>query len=500
MLFLSVLGYVMTNVVTLAGAGGGPQALLSPGNLAHLGATVVFLVVWLIARGGRLALPMLRILDGVGTVLPAVLFDVMALHLPIEARPDLVSRHLVMLLVTTNMLIARAVLVPSRPGFTALLGSAAAVAAIVGAYFVDGVGRPTMRVAYAFTWSLFAVLTSTFTSHVIYGLRRRVREAARLGQYTLVEKLGSGGMGVVYRAEHAMLRRPTAIKLLDRNQVGELGLARFEREVQLTAQLTHPNTIAIYDYGRTADGIFYYAMELVDGLDLEELVRRHGAQPIARVVHLIRQACGSLAEAHAMGLVHRDIKPSNLVVTLRRGQGDVLKVLDFGLVKDVREGEKDLSVTGAILGTPLYLSPEAISAPDRVGPASDLYALGAVAYFLVTGRPVFQGSSIVELCTAHLSQAPVPPSQLGVELPAALERAILQCLAKNPNDRPQSAEVLSDLLADCGVSAWSREDAERWWATHAQVGSAPAPPLDAEDLAHAQTVHSGAVIRSVRAS
>lgn len=487
MFLLTVLGYAMTNLVTLASGHGGAHELVSPSNLAMIGAIVAFLVLWLLARGGALPLGALRALDLAGTVLPAALLDVMALLLSLELRPDLHSRHLVMLLVTTNMVIARAVLVPSRAGWTALVGSVAAVPALVLSALAEGPGEPPMRVAYAFTWLLIAIVTSTFASRVIYGLRRRVREATRLGRYTLVEKLGSGGMGVVYRAEHAMLRRPTAVKLLDLAEVGERGLARFEREVQLTAQLTHPNTIAIYDYGRTPDGVFYYAMELVDGLDLEALVRSHGPQPPARVAELLRQACGSLAEAHEAGLVHRDIKPSNLVVSRRVGQGDVLKVLDFGLVKDVRSRDDDgASTTDAIVGTPLYLSPEAISAPDEVGPASDLYALGAVAYWLLTGRPVFEATTIVELCAAHLSERPLAPSARGAAVPPALEALVLACLAKRPADRPASAAALASALAACEAGTWSRGEAEAWWSARGAVRSTAV-----DDLGLAATLASG---------
>jgi serine/threonine-protein kinase len=279
-------------------------------------------------------------------------------------------------------------------------------------------------------------------------------------------------MGVVYRAEHAMLRRPTAVKLLDANEVGEQGIARFEKEVQLTAQLTHPSTVAIYDYGRTADGVFYYAMELIDGLDLGALVREHGPQPPDRIVALIRQACGSLAEAHRRGLVHRDVKPENLIVTHRPGQGDVVKVLDFGLVKDVRDDAPGLSQTGAILGTPLFLSPEAIETPERVGPKSDLYALGCVMYFLLTGEHVFDAKSVIELCAAHVAKEPVRPSErMGVHVPRELEDVVMACLAKDPNARPASAEALAAMLDEALDGTWSAVDAERWWRDHAAEGT-----------------------------
>lgn len=489
MALLALLGYVMTVIVTGTGSHAGASALLGPSSLAHLAAIGVFAGVWGASRSVRPSLRRLRALDAIGTFVPAALLDVMAGTLPVHARPDLSSRHLVMLLVTTNLLIARAVLVPSGPVRTALLGSVTALAAVVGAALVDAPGRPGMRAMYAITWSAIAVLTSTLTSRVIYGLRQKVREAIRLGRYRLVEKIGAGGMGVVYRAEHAMLRRPTAIKLLDRNQVGRHSLARFEREVQLTASLTHPNTIAIFDYGHTPDGIFYYAMEYLAGLDLEQLVRRHGPQPVGRIVHLIRQACGSLAEAHAVGLVHRDIKPSNLVVTLRPGQGDVLKVLDFGLVKDARESEERLGSSGAILGTPLYMSPEAIANPDAVGPASDLYALGAVAYVLLTGRPVFQKANVVQVLHAHVSEPPTPPSRLGVSVPEAFERLIMRCLEKKPEHRPASALALEQELAHLDVPPWTRMDAERWWKARDEA-SDPQAPTATDDPAYARTLAS----------
>jgi eukaryotic-like serine/threonine-protein kinase len=256
MALLVLLGYAMTNLVTLVSGEAGVDHLVSGSNLAMLGALGACVVVWLVARGGPLPMGALRALDLGGFVVAVTLLDVMALLLPLELRPDLVSRHLVMLLVTTNMAIARAVLVPSRPGWTALVVSVAALPALALAGFGEGPGEGSMRAAYAFTWALIAVMSSTFASQVIYGLRRKVREATRLGRYTLAEKLGAGGMGVVYRAEHAMLRRPTAVKLLALADVGERGLLRFEREVQLTALLTHPNTIAIYDYGHTSDGVF----------------------------------------------------------------------------------------------------------------------------------------------------------------------------------------------------------------------------------------------------
>jgi serine/threonine-protein kinase len=324
-------------------------------------------------------------------------------------------------------------------------------------------------------WAVLSVVACTVTSDVVYGLRREVQRARRLGQYTLDEKIGEGAMGVVYRASHAMLRRPTAIKLLPPNRTGLVDLHRFEREVQLTALLTHPNTVAIYDYGRTPDGVFYYAMEFLDGVNLEDLVRQHGPQPAGRVINLLRQVCRALAEAHGLGLIHRDIKPANVILTVRGGEPDVAKVVDFGLVKSLDPVRVDLTMTmegGPLLaGTPMYFAPEAIASPDRVEARSDLYSLGAVGYYLVTGRPLFEGGTIMELCGHHLHTTPVLPSvRLGRAVDAGLEALLMQCLAKTPAERPASALALEEALGECAaVRTWTTDDARRWWVEHGEA-------------------------------
>jgi serine/threonine protein kinase len=285
-------------------------------------------------------------------------------------------------------------------------------------------------------------------------------------------------MGVVYRARHAMLRRPTAVKLLPPGQAGEHALKRFEREVQLTSILTHPNTVAIYDYGRTPDGVFYYAMEYLEGTNLDDLVRQDGRQPPSRVVHILRQICGSLEEAHGIGLIHRDIKPANVILCERGGSPDVAKVLDFGLVRDLH-GPEQVALTSerSIAGTPLYLSPEAIRAPETVDARSDLYAVGAVAYYLLTGQPVFDGGSLVEVCGHHLHTAPEPPSRrAGISIDPGLEACVLQCLEKDAARRPQTARALGDRLAACGVAAWTEDDARAWWASRSPRPAAQPQP------------------------
>lgn len=297
-------------------------------------------------------------------------------------------------------------------------------------------------------------------------LQAAVLEAKQLGQYALEEKLGSGGMGTVYKARHAMLRRPTALKLLDVDKISPNSIARFEREVQITATLTHPNTVSIFDYGRTPEGIFYYAMEYLEGINLDDLITRHGAISEARMVYIMKQVCGSMGEAHAAGLVHRDIKPANIFLTQRGGLHDFVKVLDFGLVKAITDAEQaHLTSTNAVTGTPHYLSPEGVSQPDQVDVRSDVYALGAVMYFLLTGSTVFSGQSVVEICMKHVREQPETPStRSNRAISPQLEAVILRCLAKSQTERPATAsEVLNELMQCKITGSWTESDAATWW-------------------------------------
>src|SRR4051812_35242367 len=277
-------------------------------------------------------------------------------------------------------------------------------------------------------------LAMLFIARQQRALQKATLAAKQLGQYALEEKLGAGGMGTVYKARHAMLRRPTAVKLLDVEKMSDAAVARFEREVQLTSSLTHPNTVAVYDYGRTPDGIFYYAMEYLDGMNLDDLVKRFGPLPEARLVYILRQACGALAEAHAAGLVHRDVKPANIFLTCRGGLHDFVKVLDFGLVKALEGADQaHLTNPNAVTGTPLYLSPEAVKQPDRVDARTDVYAVAAVGYFLLTGAPVFTGTTVMEICMKHVNATPEAPSaRSGKPVSAELEALLLRGLAKDP--------------------------------------------------------------------
>ena len=320
--------------------------------------------------------------------------------------------------------------------------------------------------------ALSAVAIFVFTV-IVSRLNREARRAAlnarKMGQYSLEEELGKGGMGAVYRAHHELLRRPTAIKLLDVERTTADSIARFEREVQLTSQLCHPNTITVFDYGRTPEGVFYYAMELLEGLDLDRLVIQYGPLPEGRVIHLLRQICGSLAEAHAAGLIHRDIKPANIMLTARAGIYDLIKVLDFGVVKAMdTTRQANLTAANSWVGTPYYMAPEAIQKPDSVDGRSDLYAVGAVGYYLLTGTMVFPGSNPAEVMHKHTVE-PVEPmaNRIGRPVTPALESLIASCLAKSPRQRPQSALALGERLAACECrDPWGQREAEAWWREH----------------------------------
>jgi tRNA A-37 threonylcarbamoyl transferase component Bud32 len=327
--------------------------------------------------------------------------------------------------------------------------------------------------------------------------RRRLTEAElkarQLGQYQLLEKIGEGGMGTVYKAHHALLRRETALKLLTPDKADPISIQRFEREVRLTCRLMHPNTIQIFDYGHTPEGIFYYAMEYLDGLNLAEFVDAYGPQPEGRVVNLLIQVCESLAEAHASGLVHRDIKPANVFVTDRGGVPDMVKVLDFGLVRPVASVDNtalDAADTEILAGTPNYMSPEAVENGATADARSDLYSVGAVGYYLLTGQGVFDGETIAEICRKRVEEEPVPPSiRIGRPICPHLEALILRCLERDPKDRPQSAhELLTLLAASPRIADWNIEQRAAWWVAHREAINR-ARAAEAEPIATAKAVN-----------
>ena len=300
-------------------------------------------------------------------------------------------------------------------------------------------------------------------------LRSQVSEARQLGQYTLKRKIGEGGMGKVYLARHALLRRPTAVKVLRPEYSRGDSLRRFQREVGFTSRLSHPNTIAIYDYGHTPDGRFYYAMEYLQGVTLNRCILDTGPQPPARVVYIMLQVCGAIAEAHGAGLIHRDIKPANIMLCERGGVFDFAKVLDFGLVrKQAAADTHGITDIQTLTGTPLYLAPESIRDPEHVDRRSDVYQLGLLGYYMLTGSHLFAGNNIYEVCAQHLDSPPEPPSQrLGRAVSVALEDLLLQCLEKDMDARPADALALlylfEGLAAGEFAGLWGQQEARNWW-------------------------------------
>ncbi len=325
---------------------------------------------------------------------------------------------------------------------------------------------------------LLLVLSATIlfvVSYVNLASQRRLLEVEsrlkQLGQYALEEKIGEGSMGVVYRARHALMRRDTAVKLLLPELANATSIARFEREVQLTCQLGHPNTIQIYDYGHTPEGVFYYAMEFLTGLTLRQLITDFGPQPEGRVINILIQICNSLSEAHARKLVHGDIKPSNVFISDRAGVPDYVKVLDFGLVREYSNPSDKLDVH-EMVGTPWFMSPEAIQNPSACDPRSDLYSVGVLSYYLLTGRHVFETDNADEVYQQHLTAKPIPPSQVTSNpISPELESVLLRCLAKNPADRPQSAaELAQSLLSSPCAQDSTPSTRAAWWQTfHAHL-------------------------------
>jgi serine/threonine-protein kinase len=320
-----------------------------------------------------------------------------------------------------------------------------------------------------------AAAIAIFGSYKISALEREAYVARKLGQYQLLRRLGGGGMGEVYLAEHMLLRRSCAIKLIRPDQAGDpVNLSRFEREVKSMATLTHWNTVEIYDYGHAEDGTFYYVMEYLPGMTLQDLVDRHGPLPPARAVHFLRQICAGLEEAHAIGLIHRDIKPRNVIACRRGGVTDVAKLLDFGLVQSVGlDKDSKLTIQGTILGSPPYISPEQALGKDRIDARTDIYSVGALAYFLLTGQPPFPRDTAMEMLVAHVHEKVTPPLELRPELPHDLQAVVLRCLEKTPENRYQDIDSLDRALAECGCGGeWDRDQAAQWWKERAESTSA----------------------------
>ncbi len=482
-LFLVSFAFYLFLLGSMVLVGGAPflAVVRGPVAMGHLAASSTMALLWLLATRSGHSRRSLGALDAIGFIVAPGFLSIMTLNEE--------GQILQVLLALTVTVMIRAILVPSRPGRTMLLTALAFLPTVIVCIarhhpteLLPGFS-PSYQKQYmtlnTVLWSVLGITLATISSRVTYGLRRQVAEANELGQYVLEEKIGGGGMGEVWQARHRLLIRPAAIKLIRPQMSGDAGLLlrRFEREARATAALKSPHTVQLYDFGATDDGRLYYVMELLDGVDLDTLVRQYGPLPAERVVHLLRQVCSSLQDAHVNGLVHRDIKPANIVVSRAGTTFDFAKVLDFGLVKldTDRKGEDDVKLTseGSAGGTPAFMAPEVVLGVADTDHRVDLYALGCVGYWLLTGKLVFAGKSAVEVMFHHAHTPPSRPSTRSeLPIPASLEDLVMDCLEKDPTRRPASAEAVSAGLAAVALeSPWTVERAERWWEMHR-----PLPP------------------------
>jgi serine/threonine-protein kinase len=451
---------------------------VTPARILHAAAFLGALVTWVALRRRRFDLPglcgadLLLILVTLVTCTGIYAFDY---ENGMTSLPGMLALFLV----------ARALIVPSTTRRT-LLYSIPAPLLFLGVKLAYGKAYawhlmpiPDDQFIYSVIWDQctlwIGVALAALASKVNFSLRVEAWEARQLDQYVIESRLGVGGQGEVYRARHAMLRRPTAIKLIRSDTVGPRTLKRFEKEVRQTSRLTHPNTIRIFDYGRSAEGVFYYAMELLDGADLDRIVDVAGPMPAARVIHVLAQACAALHEAHEKGLVHRDVKAGNLILCTRGLDRDVVKVMDFGLVKTIDTGDASLTRADEICGSPHTMAPEGMLG-DPITRRSDLYSLAAVGCYLLTGKPVFDGKTVIEIASAHLNQEPTPPSARVDGVPADLEAVLLRCLAKAPEARFADADALrAALLACADAGSWTQAEARAWWDEHEERLDAAEP-------------------------
>jgi serine/threonine-protein kinase len=450
-----------------------------PISWGHLCASSTMGLVWLLTSRPKISLSMLGALDAFSIIVGGTFLAFMTISDQ--------GQVLQALLAITVTVMIRAILVPSTPGRTMLLTALAFSPIVImnilrhhPTDLMPGFSPSYQKLHMTLNtilWSVLGTTLATVTSRVTYGLRQQVAEVSELGQYVLEERIGMGGMGEVWRARHRLLIRPAAVKLIRPQKLAaefgdpELLMRRFEREARSTAALRSPHTVQLYDFGATDEGTLYYVMELLDGFDLDTLVRQHGPLPAERVIHILRQVCSSLADAHGNGLVHRDIKPANIVVSRVGTRFDFVKVLDFGLVKleSERRIDKDavkLTSAGTTSGTPSFMAPEVVTGAEtdhRV----DLYALGCVAYWLLSGKLVFEGSNVMQMLIDHAKTPPTRPSlRTETTIPPPLEDLVMECLEKDPNSRPSSAEVIGARLKEIPVAEWSADRAKQWWSMH----------------------------------
>jgi hypothetical protein len=370
-------------------------------------------------------------------------------------------------------IIAFPLMVPGTRGKTALASVATALMDPVGLFVNVAAGAPLPRplfLAQLFLPTAVAIGIALVGSRIVHQLTIDAGAAREMGSYRLVSLLGRGGMGEVWRAEHRMLARAAAIKIIRPDGAGgRETIARFRREAEATAALRSPNTVQLYDFGLTDDGCFFSVMELLDGFALDDMVERWGPMSPARTVHILLGVCRSLREAHRMGLVHRDIKPGNIFLCRTGTEVDHVKVLDFGLVKETTRTDASVTQSGFITGTPGFMAPEMALGKTEIDGRADLYSLGCVGYYLLTGETVFEKRAPMEVILDHARTPPVRPSEKsGIAVPEGLEDLLMDCLAKEPKDRPESArEVERRLWALYLPDIWTPDMAERWWAEHA---------------------------------
>jgi eukaryotic-like serine/threonine-protein kinase len=439
----------------------------------------VTIAAFAVVRRGKLSPPRLMALGLAYEVFVALTIAIGTVESTWQARPMFVWSPVAVWILVFPIIVPS----PTRhAAITSALSAAAEPVVAIAFALVGALEMPTAGEIARNTWpNVLAAAIAIASARMVYGLGQKLAKARAMGSYHLTEKLGAGGMGEVWRAKHRLLAREAAVKLIRASSWGSgdpesvtRAFQRFEQEAQATSQLHSPHTIGVYDFGQSRDGTFYYVMELLDGMDLATLVEHHGPQPPERLVYLLAQACHSLNEAHNRGLIHRDIKPANIFMCRYGDDLDFVKVLDFGLVKQrLTEGEVGPGVTreGMIAGTPTFMAPE-MALGNPVDGRADIYALGCVAYWLLTGEGVFKEASTMGVLTAHIRETPIPVSARSpLEVPTDLERVIMACLAKKPDERPQTAEELGNLLTAVPLSSvWTRQRAAEWWATN---GPAP---------------------------
>jgi eukaryotic-like serine/threonine-protein kinase len=454
-----------------------------PSSLAMWFAIVSGLAIFGLARSRKVNSELMLDLGLLFEVVGAFCIGMMEASRFLADKPVYLGPGAVSLWITFFVLV-----VPNTLGKTALAALASAFmgpVAVVAAAYTNGQPPPApFLLLLAFFPNLLGAVLAIILSRFVYSLGTDVSKAREMGSYKLVELLGRGGMGEVWRAEHRLLVRPAAVKLIQPEVLGfhdsrqtEVIKRRFEREAQATAMLSSPHTIHLYDFGMTEDGAFYYVMELLHGIDLETLVEKYGPLPAERAAHFLLQICSSLEEAHQDGLIHRDVKPANIYISRYGVEYDFVKVLDFGIVKSKSDTTtQTLTSANDANGTPGFMAPE-MALGKVIDARVDIYAVGCVAYWLLTGRLVFEEETSLATILAHAQKTPVAPSRRSeIEIPPSFEKLIMSCLEKDPQRRPSSAREIIRTLSQYGVAnAWTPERAEKWWQTHMPEKSGPAP-------------------------